>query len=95
MEKQEMQQVMEMLKTMLGSMDAHQTRMEADIKAHKEEMLAKMDAMGAMKYNQEQILAKMTAWARKGGRNRSHPSKNRRKFKGNDGQDGRLANGHK
>jgi hypothetical protein len=33
MEKQETEQVMEMLKTMLASMDANQARMEAEDKA--------------------------------------------------------------
>jgi hypothetical protein len=51
-EKQEMEQIMEMLKTMLAN--------------NQEEMLAKLDAgqkeAEVMKYIQEQILPKMTAW---------------------------------
>jgi hypothetical protein len=43
-------------KAMRNDMKAHQAKAETD----KEDILAKMDA--SMKYNQEQMLAKMTAW---------------------------------
>jgi ERCC4-type nuclease len=45
MEKQEMEQVMEMLKTMMASMDANQARMDANRKIDKEEMNANNKTM--------------------------------------------------
>jgi hypothetical protein len=47
MEKQEIEQVMEMLKTMIAKMDAHQARMEAEDKAWREEIQAETEAIRA------------------------------------------------
>jgi hypothetical protein len=62
MEKQEMKQVMEMLKTMLASMDANQARMEAEDKAWREEMEARRNVWRkeTIAY-QEKMMARMNA----------------------------------